>query len=285
MIIKSTDTLVQDMYKVIEGGKGWDNYSSLSFGEGMRMAADRRFNAESRPNNTLRMSNIGKPCERELWYDVNLDHGNKEEMKPWTLFKFFYGDMLEEAALSIARAAGHKVVGEQEEVEIQGIKGHFDAIIDGMLIDVKSCSSFAFKKFQNNELRENDSFGYITQLSNYLYCLQDDGRVTEKTRAGFLAIDKQNGHICLDVYDFTEELAHKEGEIAYRKSMVKRPEAPARPYEDVEDGKSGNRKLPTKCSYCGWKETCWPNVRTFLYANGPRYLTQVEKLPNVPEVE
>lgn len=279
------DTLVQDMYAVIEGNGGWSQYHSHSFGEAMARAAERRFAGEPRPNSTLRMSNIGKPCERELYYDINLEHSDKEELKPWTLFKFFYGDMIEEAALSIARAAGHKVQGEQEEVEIQGIKGHFDAIVDGMLLDVKSCSTYAFKKFKENGLREDDPFGYISQLSNYLYCLQDDDRVTYKSKAGFLAIDKQNGHICLDVYDFSEELKNKEKEIEYRKSLVTRPEPPVRPYEDVEDGKSGNRRLGTKCSYCGWKETCWPELRTFIYANGPRYLTVVEKEPNVPEAQ
>ena len=277
-------TLVQDMYRVIEGNGGWDNYATHSFGEAMGRAAERRFSSEQQPNNTLRMSNIGKPCGRELWYDVNSDHDVKEEMKPWTLFKFFYGDMIEEAALSIARAAGHKVQGEQEEVSIQGIKGHYDAIIDGMLVDVKSCSTFAFKKFKENGLREDDPFGYITQLSNYLYCLQDDDRVTNKTEAGFLAIDKQNGHIHLDVYDLSSEIKNKEKEIEDRKALVSQPTPPERSYEDVEDGKSGNRKLGTKCSYCGWKKKCWPEVRTYLYANGPKYLTVVEREPNVPEV-
>ena len=280
---KTVDTLVEDMYKVIEGGAGWGEINSEAFGKAMGAAADHRFSSPSLPNNNLRMSSIGKPCSRALYYDVNADHSTKEEMSPWTLFKFFYGDMIEEAALSIATAAGHKVEGEQEEVSIQGIKGHYDAIIDGMLVDVKSCSTFAFKKFKENGLREDDPFGYISQLSNYLYCLQDDERVTYKNVAGFLAIDKQNGYIHLDVYDFSEELKGKEEFIAERKALVRVGTPPLRAYKDVEDGKSGNRKLCTKCSYCGWKKDCWPNIRTFIYANGPRYLTQVEKLPIVPE--
>ena len=38
--------------------------------------------------------------------------------------------------------------GEQGEVEIEGIKGHRDAIIDGAIGDVKSASAFSYKKFE-----------------------------------------------------------------------------------------------------------------------------------------
>lgn len=280
----SIDTLVDDIYSVIKGEGGWDGLSSSSFGDALGRSAHRRFADKPQPNNTLRMSNIGKPCVRQLWYDVNSNHEAKEELQPWTLFKFFYGDMIEEAVLELAKAAGHKVQGEQEEVEIQGIKGHYDAIIDGMLIDVKSCSTYAFKKFKENGVREDDPFGYISQLSSYLYCLQDDPRVKYKTKAGFLAIDKQNGHICLDVYDMSKELEQKEIHIDQRKQAMLRADPPKRAYGDVEDGKSGNRKLGTACSYCGWKQECWPGLRTFLYATGPRYLTKVTRIPNVVEI-
>lgn len=277
------DTLVEDIYTVIKGEGGWDGLSSSDFGHAIGKAAHRRFAEPPQRNNTLRMSNIGKPCARQLWYDVNEDHEDKDEMQPWVLFKFFYGDMIEEAVLELAKAAGHKVEGQQDEVELDGILGHYDAIIDGMLVDVKSCSTYAFKKFKQNGVRDDDPFGYISQLSSYLYCLQDDPRVTNKTEAGFLAIDKQNGHIHLDIYDMTPELKTKEQDIKERKDIVARSQPPQRTYEDVDDGKSGNKKLPTACSYCGWKEKCWPNLRTFVYANGPRYLTRVVKEPNVPE--
>lgn len=283
--MKTLDTLVSDMYKVVEGHGGWDSYATHSFGEAMGAAAERRFSAPQRINNTLRMSSIGKPCQRELWYDCNADHARKEEMLPNTLFKFFYGDMIEEAALSLARTAGHLIQGEQEEVDINGIKGHYDCIIDGTLIDVKSCSPFAFKKFKENGVKEDDPFGYIAQLSNYLYCLQDDDRVTDKDHAGFLAIDKVNGHIALDMYNLRDEVNSREAFIESRKMMVLKPQPPNRPYAPVPDGKSGNMKLPTKCSYCGWKKDCWPQVRTFIYSNGPKYLTSVSRTPNVPEVE
>jgi len=45
-------------------------------------------------------------------------------------------------------------------------------------------------------------------------------------------------------------------------------------------------KLPVGCSYCSFKHECWgDDLRTFIYANGPRYLVEVENVPNVIEVD
>jgi hypothetical protein len=69
------------------------------------------------------------------------------------------------------------------------------------------------------------------------------------------------------------------------KNIVKLSKPPKRCYEPVPDGKSGNMKLPVGCSYCAYKYECWDGLRTFIYANGPRYLVEVENLPNVIEVD
>ena len=75
------------------------------------------------------------------------------------------------------------------------------------------------------------------------------------------------------------------GRIDELKAVVETEEPPERCYEDVADGASGNRKLATGCSYCRHKFRCWPELRGFAYANGPRYLTVVKKEPNVPEID
>ena len=38
---------------------------------------------------------------------------------------------------------------EQAEAEVQGIKGSMDCKIDGVVTDVKSASTFGFKKFKD----------------------------------------------------------------------------------------------------------------------------------------
>ena len=82
--------------------------------------------------------------------------------------------MIEELALTVAMAAGHDVKGQQGKLNVHGIKGHRDAVIDGMTVDVKSASPYAFKKFKDGTLRDDDPFGYISQLSSYVYAGKDD---------------------------------------------------------------------------------------------------------------
>ena len=61
-------------------------------------------------------------------------------------------------------------------------------------------------------------------------------------------------------------------------------------YDPVPDGKSGNSKLPVGCVFCSHKRECWADanagrgIRVFKYAQGKRYLVQVSKEPDVPEV-
>jgi hypothetical protein len=203
-----------------------------------------------------------------------------------TLLKFFYGDIIEELVLTIAAVSGHSVTGMQDRMDVHGIKGHRDAVIDGMTVDVKSASPFAFKKFKEGNLREDDPFGYISQLSSYVYAAKDDPKVTNKTQGAFLVIDKVNGNVCLDVYDFTEEMQDKEKEVAHLKEMVSLPEPPDRAFEPVPQSPKnpkGNKKLPMACSYCDFKKECYPNLRKFIYSDKPLFLTEVVKKPMVAE--
>jgi hypothetical protein len=39
-----------------------------------------------------------------------------------------------------------------------------------------------------------------------------------------------------------------------------------------------------QCSYCEYKKTCWPEMRTFLYSYGPEFLIKVKNKPKVKEV-
>jgi len=283
--MKTINTIVKDIYDVIEGNGGWDETVSKFFRESVGDVVDERLNAEDRPGGTLRMSNLGSPCRRKLWYSVNCPD-ESEPLRPDTRVKFLYGDILEALLISLARAAGHNVTGEQDTLEIGGIKGHRDCVIDGITVDVKSASGFGFLKFAKGGLRDDDPFGYISQLSSYVYAgHKDDPEGVHPTIGAFLVICKQTGKLCLDVYEFKRELMSKEEEVEHLKKMVKETNPPTRAFEPVKDGGSGNTKLPVNCSYCGFKDTCWPNLRTFLYANGPRFLVDVVRLPNVPEVK
>ena len=245
--------------------------------------AAQRFSKPQEPRGYLSMSSLGTPCHRKLWYKINQTE-NAQPLRPNALLKFFFGDMIEELALCIAQQAGHTVVGQQDRMEAHGIKGSRDCVIDGMTVDVKSASPYSFKKFKEGNLREQDPFGYISQLSSYVYAAQDDPLVTNKTHGAFLVIDKVNGSICLDVYDFTEELKTKKEEIEEIKKVVARKTPPDRAFKDEPQSKtSPNKKLKMECSYCEFKRACFPGLRKFIYSHGPVYLTDVKKEVNVYE--
>lgn len=233
---------------------------------------------------TLRMSNIGKPCERQLWYEMNTPEEG-EPLRPETFMKFLYGDIIEELVLFLAELAGHEVTGRQDEQEVSGIKGHRDAVIDGTLVDVKSASSFSFKKFkaENGLTPEGDGFGYLTQLQSYLEAAQEDDAVQNKTQAAFLVVDKGLGHLALDIKERDTTVNWPEF-FERKKQIISSEVVPERGFEDEVFGASGNKKLGFNCSYCPFKKTCWPDSRTFLYSYGPVTLSKVVREPGVPEI-
>lgn len=281
--MKEIRTLVEDMNEVIKGNGGWDGTIGSIMAGRIALSANQRFSQPQEPRGYLSLSSIGTPCQRKLWYKINQTN-DAEPLEANTLFKFFFGDMIEELILAIAKAAGHDVQGEQDRLDVHGIKGHRDAVIDGMTVDVKSASPYSFKKFKDGDLRNNDPFGYISQLSSYVYAGKDDPLVTNKTAGAFLVVDKVNGHICLDAYDFEEELKTKEEEMLAAKALVAGPIPEDRIPPVPQSKTSPNTKLDMSCSYCEFRKVCYPEARTFLYSTGPLHLVDVVDTPRVYEV-
>jgi len=279
----SIDTLVNDINNVILGNGGWDATITQYLSESISKVTETRFSQAQQPRGYLSLSGLGDSCDKSLWYKVNMaDQGIP--LTPEALGTFFYGDILEAVVIALAKASGHDVQGEQDTLYVHGIKGHRDVIIDGMTVDVKSASSYGFQKFKEGNLREDDPFGYISQLSSYVYAGKDDPLVTNKTEGAFLAVRKDRWGLCLDKYDFTEELKHKEAEVERKKSIVGGP-MPTRRIPPVPQSKtSPNTKLDVKCSYCSFRKLCYPEARTFLYSTGPVFLVDVKKAPNVTEL-
>lgn len=228
------------------------------------------------------MSNIGKGA-RQLWYEKNCEKDQGEGFDGKTLLKFMLGDIVEHVILFLAEHSGHAVTHKQAEVHRGPIKGHIDADIDGVTVDIKSASPFAFLKFKKHTLAEDDAFGYIEQMAGYCKARDTDG--------AFLAFEKVSGELCYDLHT-KEELAvyDVDKRIEYVVEAVASPDAPERCYPDEEYGASGNRALCTTCGYCPFKRRCWADangglgLRTFLYSNKPVYMTQVTREPKVQEV-
>lgn len=280
---KTIDTLVDDIYALFdpESIREFDPKNVQSFGQRLAEHIHNRIN-EQRGVPNLRLSNIGTECVRKLWYTINKPELG-EKLPAATRFKFLFGDILEELLLFLAEEAGHSVEGRQTTLSINGVEGHRDGVIDGRLVDVKSASTYSFNKFKTNGLRGNDPFGYLDQLGSYAHASANDPIVTERDVASFLVVDKTLGNICLDTYPVPDVDYGKR--IDELREILKQPEAPERHFEDVPEGKSGNRKLCTQCSYCSFKRACWPDMRTFIYSSGPTFLTHVEREPKVIEVD
>ena len=125
---KTIDTLIPDMYNLLSGDTDHTpngDYKSL-FYKNVGRAIYRKLGSDGDYEPRLRMSNIGKPA-RQVWYDIN--KAPKEKLTGPTLNKFFYGDLIEEWAVFLAREAGHFVQDTQKEVEIDGVKGRMDCKI------------------------------------------------------------------------------------------------------------------------------------------------------------
>lgn len=286
---KTIETLVDDIHDFVNGDINsyvGDNLESFEQDIGNLYRA--RFLPERDRDDdvgSVRMSSLGVKCFRKLWYRQH-HRDSAEKLLPSGRLKFFFGDVLESILLRLAEDSGHTVEGKQDELELFGVKGHRDAIIDGVTVDCKSASSYSFAKFKEGLSPDTDVFGYLKQLEAYVAAAQDDELVKDKNGGAFLVFDKQHGHITLDYHTFDIDINRIEEYInSIRKAVNNDEREPGRAYLDVSDGKSGNRKLDTECSYCEFKRVCWPELRTFIYSTGPRFLTKVVREPDVFEVK
>jgi hypothetical protein len=224
---------------------------------------------------------MGESCPRALWYSVH--HPElAQQVPPWVTFKYVYGHVVEALALELARASGHSVEGEQHECKLDGVTGHIDAIIDGAVVDVKSVTSHTLQALKGS-FAESDQFGYCDQLDGYISALATEALVTVKDKGYILGVDKTLGHFQL--YEHTVRTSRIRERIKYYQSIVSLGSPPPCECEVQPFGASGNICLGTKAKYSAFKFECFPGLRTFLYADGPKYLTVVKRKPEVPEVD
>ena len=229
---------------------------------------------------SLRMSNIGRPA-RQLWFEKNKPLENAKPNAA-TQVKFLYGHILEEIVLMLVRASGHTVTDEQKEVDIDGIKGHMDCKIDGEVVDIKTASKYAFSKFKNGGLHDDDPFGYIPQLAAY-------EKAEDTCKGGFLVINKEGGDLCLHK---PEDLSKPNMDtlLSTLKKKLDSTDLPSLCYEPEAVGRKGNMKIHKNCVYCPYKYECFKDsnngqgLRTFKYASKLEYLTKVVSTPRVEEI-
>ena len=269
-------TLISDIYSRIESNKKVSKENLEAFLEGLSDVVVKQLEEKRNTSHekNIRMSSIGKP-DRKIWMELN-GPDVKRSYTGGTLIKFLYGSIIEELVIFLAKEAGHSVQELQKQCQLEGIKGHIDCKIDGEVVDIKSASDFAFRKFKTGTIESDDPFGYIGQISAYVEAEgQDTGYL--------LAMNKVTGELALlELDDFS--LINATKRIQHVKKLAKSEEMPDLCYQPQPEGKSGNMKLARDCTYCPYKWTCFPDMRVFRYGDGLRYLTTVEKEPTVQDV-
>ena len=279
---KSIDTLVEDIYGLFTNKEEIKikKEDLDAFAEAVVSSVASSISEVRKPREpSLRLSLIGHK-DRKIWYEMN--GAEKTALSAPTLIKFLYGDILEQLLILFCKVAGHEVKEEQAELTSNGVRGHKDATVDGVLVDFKSASPFSFKKFKDKTILNDDPFGYIAQISAY-------SDADNNTDVGFVAIEKVSGEICFCPID-DMELINSASRINDIREFIKNDKPPKKCYDPVPDGSSGNLKLHIGCNFCDYKHTCWSDanegegIRTFHYSYGPKNLVKVVRVPNVPEI-
>jgi hypothetical protein len=296
--MKNIQTLIPDIYELLHTGEknvNEDNLNTLltDIKNTITNFITEKQSVDSKAE--LRMSKLGTK-DRKTWFEHNYEFDNlkektSEEVGP-NLMRFLTGHIVEAVLLFLAKEAGHKVEYEQHEVDVNGVKGHLDAVIDGNLVDVKTASQFSFPKFLGSNIVDgNDPFGYKAQISGYKKGLQNAG-IDINGSAYFWAYNKSNSDMVLteipkyDVID-ADKRVDRMREVIALDSPYDLPYC----YEPVDQGKSGNKVLDPNCSYCPFKEVCFKDanngkgLRKFKYANKIEYFTKVVNEPKVEEIK
>ena len=272
------ETLVEDIYELFRGQHKVNPENLSRFKEDIaKVVCESLEQAGTKQSFGLRMSNIGTK-DRKLYYDSKSD---VQVFKPNDYIKFMFGHILEHLVLFLAKEAGHEVTNEQQEVNLDGIVGHKDCHIDGVLCDIKSASSFSFRKFVDGGFPADDPFGYRYQLKGYY-----ESFPTETDDVAWVVIDKQYGDIFVKQLNVVE-LPDAKQRVKDVKRIVQFDVAPEHCYKPEYDN-SGNLPIPKNCEWCPHvvnNNRCWGDkVRTFYYSTGPKHFIEINKPPRVPEI-
>jgi hypothetical protein len=293
--MKDIETLIPDIHELIVNGDTLVDEDNLAVClDDIRTAVTDSISNPQQffPRDGLRVSKLGKG-DRKIYFEAQearrIAAGGKvsppdvSDVGP-NMLRFLTGHVMEAVLLLLAKEAGHSVEMEQGEVEVSGVLGHIDAIIDGNLVDVKTASQYGIKKFEGDTmLMGNDPYGYITQLSTYWHALKAKvGKV-----AFFWALNKSNADMMLTPVH-SRDMIDAEKRIERCKEILEMEEPPTNLcYEPVPSGNAGNMALHKECGWCDFRDQCWAGkgVRAFKYSNGPVYLSKVVKPPRVDEIK
>ena len=252
------------------------------FLSGCEIAVKRQFTNVKEEAPTIRLSAIGK-CLKQQAFTAIGEQG--EEIQPRARFTFFFGDLVEEMIIFLAKLSGVNLHSEQKEVVLDKIKGHVDGIadIDGerYIVECKSMSDLSFKDFRDKGM--TDDWGYISQINAYMEALNIN-------KAILVGVNKNTGHLHEQVFEKDDNVvAMIYSNIQDLKEIQKNPEKIneleniSLVEETYRNKKTGNRILSITCSYCKYKNLCWKGLVSAFRNGKPIFYIEPVNFDTVPQ--
>lgn len=212
----------------------------------------------------LYVTRFSHPCARKGAYGYHAFEA--EEVRPRGKINFLVGDMVEIALASLGRLAGCDLQTPPKVIlDINGtqVTGYGDDLLqeggEGYLVEYKKVTSYALRRFQRNGVE--DAWGYASQIHCYLKGLSLD-------KAILLAAAPETGALHEQVL-FFDEVAWLAARNRASQILASRPERlPMRAIPTVVT-KNGREKLGLQCSYCNYRQHCWPEAKMELVRGRP----------------
>jgi hypothetical protein len=197
------------------------------------------------PRTYLGMSEIGKPCDRELWYNFRCYPRIDIEGRIIMLFEF--GDMIEDRVVHWLREAGYDVAGQQLAFKSHNdlFRGHCDGTIEGVtkkmhILEVKSANKKKFDAFKRHGVRKTYPV-YYSQVQCYM-------GYSSLERSLHIVQCKDTSEIYAERTYFNQSDFNALHDRAYH--IITANQAPDRPFSENS----------FECKYCDQRLTCYhPN--------------------------
>ena len=215
-------------------------------------------NGERDNKGKLYLSSVGK-CPRQLAYGYHGFEKKGKEIDGRAKIIFWTGDLIELTVVNLAKLAGvilsstgFNQITLNFSVNGAVIQGHPDGLViepkEILLLEVKSMSSYGFRKFEKGIIDET----YLIQVNCYMEALGIN-------RCVFVALNKDNGIMNEIILEKSEEIVEQS-----RKNITKvlhsSPEKLPEPnYKADEKG-----MYPWQCLYCAYWGHCHPNAEKVL---------------------
>jgi len=266
--MKDISTLVPDVQKLLKQ-EGWWTDAEDSRCTEMVARRLRSHYSKHEVHTKLRMSRLGNRCHRQIWYEVHYpelaEHPSAREK-----LTYAYGHIIEGLAIMLAKAAGHTVEAEGDEITLDGISGHCDCLIDGYIVDVKSSTTQGMAKYKGTDQQEIDRWGYLAQLDGYVVGDSTSLVLNKRKDKAFLwVIDKNLGNMLL--YEHHPREAFIRERIRDYRAITTLNQPPRCTCETKRVDFTGGATLGLVASYSKYKSVCWPNVRVEIVRGRPVY--------------